>query len=107
MKVQILGAHNCESQNTRLVSLLVDDRLALDAGGLTSSLSFPAQQQLKAVLLTHQHYDHIRDIPALAMNFYLSRTAIDVYATSLVYDALSFTRSSWHGLRRNRQLSSP
>lgn len=89
MKVQILGAHNCESQNTRLVSLLVDDRLALDAGGLTSSLSFPAQQQLKAVLLTHQHYDHIRDIPALAMNFYLSRTAIDVYATSLVYDALS------------------
>ncbi|MBI4188676.1 MAG: MBL fold metallo-hydrolase [Chloroflexi bacterium] len=89
MKVQILGAHNCESQNTRLVSLLVDDSLALDAGGLTSSLSFPAQQQLKAVLLTHHHYDHVRDIPALAMNFYLSGATIDVYATALVYDMLT------------------
>ena len=33
MKIQLLGAHNCESQNTKLVSLLIDDSLVLDAGG--------------------------------------------------------------------------
>ncbi len=89
MKIQLLGAHNCESQSTKLVSLLVDDSLILDAGGLTSSLSFPAQQKLKAILLTHQHYDHIRDVPAIAMNFYLSGATIDIYATLPVYDALT------------------
>ncbi len=48
MKVQILGAHNCESQELRLVSILVDDSLVLDAGGLTSSLSFAEQIKINA-----------------------------------------------------------
>jgi len=89
MKIQLLGAHNCESQNTKLVSLLIDDSLVLDAGGLTSSLSSPAQQKLKAILLTHQHYDHIRDIPAIAMNCYLSGATINIYSTLPVFDALA------------------
>ena len=89
MNIKLLGAHNCESQNTRLLSLLIDDSLVLDAGGLTSSLSFPAQQKLKAILLTHQHYDHIRDIPAIAMNFYLWGATINIYSTLPVYDVLA------------------
>jgi len=89
MHIRFLGAHNCESQSTKFISLLIDDILAIDAGGLTSSLSFAAQQKLKAVLLTHQHYDHMRDIPALGMNFYLQNTAINVYSTQSVYDALA------------------
>jgi Cft2 family RNA processing exonuclease len=88
MKVQFLGTHNCESQETRLVSLLVDDVLALDAGGLTSGLSFSAQLKLKAILLTHEHYDHIRDIPTLAINLYLRRASINIYSLSPVADVL-------------------
>ena len=89
MDIQVLGAHNCESQNSKCVSLLIDDILAIDAGGLTSSLSFTAQQKIKAVFLTHQHYDHIRDIPVLAMNFALQRATLNIYSTSLVRDVLS------------------
>ena len=89
MKIRILGAHNCESASTRLVSLLVDDVLALDAGALTSSLSFATQQKLKAILLTHQHYDHIRDIPAMGMNALLNETRFNIYSTRAVYDALA------------------
>tara|TARA_Y100000310_G_scaffold215713_1_gene216645 strand:+ start:381 stop:644 length:264 start_codon:yes stop_codon:yes gene_type:complete len=74
MKIQILGAHICESQTSKLTSLLIDDVLAIDAGGLTSSLSFEAQQKIKAILLTHQHYDHIRDIPTIAVNRFLHET---------------------------------
>jgi ribonuclease BN (tRNA processing enzyme) len=88
MDVRFLGAHNCESQETRLVSLVVDDVLALDAGGLTSGLSFSAQLKLKAVLLSHEHYDHIRDIPTLAINFYLRRASINIYSLSPVADVL-------------------
>lgn len=88
MKVKLLGAHNRESKNTKLCSLLIDDRLALDAGGLTSSLSFTAQKKLKAIFLTHQHYDHVRDVPALAMNFALLRKTINVYLTSPAYEVV-------------------
>ncbi|MBA7552609.1 Ribonuclease BN [subsurface metagenome] len=89
MNIQVLGAHNCESQNSRFISLLIDDILVIDAGGLTSSLSFAAQQKIKAILLTHQHYDHIRDVPAIAMNFYLYGATINIYSTQPVYNALT------------------
>ncbi len=89
MNIKLLGAHNCESQNTRMVSLLVDDRLVLDAGGLTSSLSLADQQKINAILLTHQHYDHIRDVPAIAMNFYLAGKSLGICCTPSVYQALA------------------
>ncbi len=89
MKIQFLGVHNCESQNTKLTSLLIDDILVVDAGGLTSSLSFAAQQKLKVILLTHQHYDHIRDVPAIVFNFAMANAAIDIYSILPVYETLT------------------
>jgi ribonuclease BN (tRNA processing enzyme) len=83
MNIKLLGAHNCESKNTRFACL------PIDAGGLTSSLPFAAQLKLKAILLTHQHYDHIKDIPVIAMNFYLSSATIEIYATATVFDSLT------------------
>ena len=84
MNIRILGAHNCESVTTKFVCLLIDDTLALDAGGLTSSLSISEQKELKAILLTHQHYDHIRDVPAIAVNLCLQGASIEVYCPPAV-----------------------
>jgi len=89
MKIHILGAHNCESQDSKFVTLLIDDVLAIDAGGLTASLSFSAQQKLMAILLTHQHYDHVKDIPVIGMNLFLRDSTIDIYSTQAVYDMLT------------------
>jgi cAMP phosphodiesterase len=89
MNIQILGAHNLESRDSRYVSLLIDDVLAIEAAALTSSLPFSAQQKLKAVLLTHQHYDHVKDIPALGMNFLLHENTIEICSTRPVYEALA------------------
>lgn len=68
MIVRFLGTHNAESRNTRLVSFLIDDTLAVDAGSLASELSFLEQEKIRAILLSHGHYDHIRGIPAFAFN---------------------------------------
>ena len=89
MDIRILGAHNTETKKTRNSCIVIDDKLALDAGGLTSSLSLKEQTKLKAVCLTHAHYDHVRDIPALGMNLYLSKGKIDICATAEVYEALT------------------
>jgi cAMP phosphodiesterase len=72
MELEILGAHNCESESARLTCLLVDRVLAIDAGGLTSSLSIDEQLHLKAVLITHHHFDHVRDLATLGMNLWSS-----------------------------------
>jgi phosphoribosyl 1,2-cyclic phosphodiesterase len=74
MKIRFLGAHNTESSTTGLMCLLLDEHIALDAGILTSKLSLEQQLALKGVLFTHQHYDHIRDLPMLAMNCFLNKT---------------------------------
>jgi len=88
MDIRILGAHNCESEDSRFVSLLVDDVLALDAGALTSSLSWQSQLKLEAILITHQHYDHIRDVPAIAINHFFRNASINIFTAQGVYDTL-------------------
>ena len=40
----------------------------MDAGSLASELSFSEQEKIKAILLSHGHYDHIRGVPAFAFN---------------------------------------
>lgn len=86
MEIKILGAHGFESKNTRLSSILVDEVLAIDAGGLTSSLSFAEQERVEFILLTHGHYDHIRDIPAIALKN--SHRTIKVFATDTTHKIL-------------------
>jgi len=85
--VKFLGAHNAESRDTRLVSLLIDGVLAVDAGSLVSELSFPEQRKIKAILLSHGHYDHIRAVPAFAFNN--SDRTTKVIATPRTLDILS------------------
>jgi len=68
MRIRFLGTHNAESKNTRLVSFLIDDILAVDAGSLVSELTFAEQRKIKAIFLSHGHYDHIRAVPAFAFN---------------------------------------
>jgi ribonuclease BN (tRNA processing enzyme) len=89
MNINLLGAHNLESYDTGFTCLVIDDVLAIDAGGLTTNLTFTAQRALKAILLTHRHYDHIKDIPGIAMNFYVSGDSVSIYGTREVRDELT------------------
>jgi ribonuclease BN (tRNA processing enzyme) len=88
MEVQILGAHVTEIASAKTAALVIDGTLALDAGSLCSGLSVHDQRRLKAILITHYHYDHVKDLPMIAMNF-AYHGAIGIYATSAVLEALS------------------
>lgn len=90
MNIRFLGAHNSESKDVRPACLLIDDVLAIDAGGLTSSLTFSEQLAIQALLVTHHHYDHIKDIPMMGMTFYINKSKINIYSIQSVHEALEY-----------------
>ena len=87
MKIRFLGTHNAESKDTKLVSFVIDDVLAVDAGSLVSELTFSEQRKIKSILLSHGHYDHIRGVPSFAFNNPNHTT--NVFATSHTIKILS------------------
>jgi ribonuclease BN (tRNA processing enzyme) len=84
MDIRVLGAHNGETNTHSCVSLLIDKKLAVEAGGLTSHLTMEEQENIEALLITHIHMDHIRDIPNMALNSYCRKTSFDLYSTAHV-----------------------
>ena len=85
MELRILGAHNAESKTTRLESHLIDKVLVLDAGGLTRSLSFEEQAGIRAVILSHRHFDHVRDLLPLGIARLDADGALDPGAVQPLY----------------------
>ncbi len=88
MQIKVLGAHNSETADSRYISMLIDGFLSVDAGGLTSSLTLDEQKRVSAVLLTHKHFDHIKDIPSLAINLYFNKLNTTLYTTLDTYHAI-------------------
>ncbi|MGD1117915.1 MAG: MBL fold metallo-hydrolase [Dehalococcoidales bacterium] len=88
MDIRILGAHNNETTGSSLVTFIIDGTLAVEAGGLTSHLTIQEQQKIDAVIVTHQHLDHIRDIPAIALNLCRLGASLDIYSTAGVGEVI-------------------
>jgi len=66
VKLTVLGPHGGELPGCKSTCFLVDDRLALDAGSLTSMLDLPALSKVDDILLTHSHFDHVKDLPMMS-----------------------------------------
>ncbi len=68
MDLRIIGCHGGETPKHRTSAFIVDDRVAIDAGSLTSGMELKAQCALEAVLVSHAHLDHVRDLATIADN---------------------------------------
>ena len=55
MELRVLGCSGGEAEGERLTSLLVDGRVAIDAGSLTQALSVEEQLRIRHLFLTHSH----------------------------------------------------
>ena len=98
MELRILGAHQGESDRYRFFSLMISESLAMDAGSLTTSLSWEAQAKVRSLLLTHAHFDHIKDLNVLGFNHFNRGLHLDVYGLPAVRDAIKthmFSRDVW------------
>jgi len=68
MELRVLGCHGGESVKHRTSSFLLDGKLGVDAGAVTSMLTIEEQKSVEAVLVSHAHLDHVRDLATLADN---------------------------------------
>ena len=66
MKVRILGCAGGELPRHRTTCFLVDGVMAIDAGALTGTLPLEDLLRVDDILLTHSHFDHVKDVPLLA-----------------------------------------
>jgi ribonuclease BN (tRNA processing enzyme) len=90
MRLKVLGAYGASDAEHNLTGYLLDDWFAVDAGTLTSKLSFAQQARIQGVFITHPHADHIRDLPHLIHNrFSQNAGPLTVFASREVMDLLT------------------
>lgn len=68
MELRVIGCHGGETPHHRTSAFVLDERLAIDAGSLTSGLDLKSQFRLQAALISHAHLDHVRDLATIADN---------------------------------------
>ncbi|MBI2388954.1 MAG: 3',5'-cyclic-nucleotide phosphodiesterase [Deltaproteobacteria bacterium] len=71
MDLRVVGCHGGETPKHRTSGFLLRAgrrTIAIDAGCLTSGLTLKEQASLDAVLVSHGHMDHLRDLATLADN---------------------------------------
>jgi ribonuclease BN (tRNA processing enzyme) len=90
MNLRILGCSGAEFPDRRPPAFLLDKTLLLDAGTVGAVLTAPEQEQIRQVLLTHTHLDHVRGLAFLADNRLVggSETTIEVIGTAVTLHSL-------------------
>ena len=65
MKLRVLGCHGGELPKHRTTCFLVDGKLCVDGGAITSVLKLEEILQIDDIFLTHSHFDHMKDVPLM------------------------------------------
>jgi ribonuclease BN (tRNA processing enzyme) len=99
MHVQVLGSYGGESSDCRMTCLLINGTIALDAGSLSQALSIERQVEVRTILLSHSHMDHINSLPFFIENVYGRRDhAADIHASPATIYAIRkylFNNATW------------
>lgn len=100
----MLGAYGGSTPRHRQTSFLINETVALDAGALTESLTLEHQAEIRAIVVTHSHMDHVASLPFLVENVF-GRTSlpIEVVAPPEVVNSLQrhlFNNDLWPDFTR-------
>jgi ribonuclease BN (tRNA processing enzyme) len=93
MKIRVLGAfggHGVDGAGQRPAGFLVDDRVLVDAGSVTSALGTTEQLAIEHALLSHAHLDHVAGLAFLAemLSFHEQRPPVTVAGVAPVVAAV-------------------
>ena len=110
MKIQLLPSTFDEkgraTQEQRLTSYLVDDRVAIDAGSLALALSDKQHSAVRDIIVTHPHMDHIASLPIYIDDLFgFLESPIRIHATEEVINLLERDVFNWTVYPRFSELS--
>jgi ribonuclease BN (tRNA processing enzyme) len=104
MDIEVLGGFGGESLGCRMTCLLINGRIALDAGSLSRALPIERQVGIHSILLSHSHMDHTNSLPFFIENVYgKSEGAIDIYSGQPTIYAIRkylFNNATWPDFTR-------
>ena len=66
LPITILGCHGGELLDCKTTCLKAGDRLLFDAGSIVSHLTIDQQVEIDDVVISHSHFDHIKDLAMMA-----------------------------------------
>lgn len=110
MKFQLLPSsfdeNGAPSRRQHLACFVIDDRVAIDAGCLGQSVSAAQRQQVRDVVLTHAHLDHIAGLPLFLDDlFSVLEAPVRIHATPEVINILERDIFNWSIYPRFSELS--
>jgi cAMP phosphodiesterase len=68
VKFKVAGCYGSELPGYHSAGFLVNERLLLEAGTVTSVLTWDEQRGVTEVLVSHTHLDHVKELPFLVDN---------------------------------------
>ena len=89
MKVRLVASALAEEPLQYLVSYVVNDKVAIDAGSIGYALTLNEQEQIRDVVLSHPHIDHVASLPVLLDNTCGScESCISIHGTRFTLESL-------------------
>ena len=109
MRIQLLpstfdGEGRATSEQ-RLTCFLIDDCVAVDAGSIAIALTSQQRENVRDIIITHPHMDHIASLPIFIDDLYPTlKEPVKVYATPEVIDLLERDVFNWNVYPRFSEL---
>lgn len=104
MQWRVLGSFGGWTPTCRATSFLINDELALDAGGITQALPLEEQLLIRRIVLSHSHLDHTGSIPFLVENtFGAHPKGLEIFLPPQVMHTVKrhlFNNDSWPDFTR-------
>lgn len=89
MRIELLPSSIPPSDSQFLVSFVVNDSVAVDAGAIGFLADLRRQQAIRHVFITHEHLDHIASLPIFLENVYSAGPdCVEVLAAAEVLELL-------------------
>ncbi len=100
MKFQLLPStfdeNGCASARQHFACFVIDDCVSIDAGSLAMASDAMQRKQIRDVVLTHAHLDHIAGLPLFVDDLFASLSEpIRVHATAEVVEVLERDVFNW------------
>jgi len=96
VKLEILGCSGGIGKGLKTTTFLLDKTLLIDAGTGVERMTMEQMLQIRTVVISHAHLDHIAGLPLMLATIYdQHRHPLDVYALPEVIEALRQHIFNW------------